>query len=141
MIKNDTIEVNALLKQLIDKYEMIESLYYAIDTTSFNTPSGDIDKKNKELSVVFQQIAFFESILSKQLAKNTNLSETNFTLIKERECLLNRVYKQNRALHCKAGDLKALVLHELNTVSIGCKAIKCYKPAFAETKGLISNSC
>lgn len=139
-IKDKTGELQKLLLQSIQIYSEIESIYLEIDKTSSELSSLAIDTNNQRLCLLFHDAKQVDTSLTLLINNTDKIVDKMALLIKNRETLLESVSNRNRSLTNKTSNIASLLQHEINTMSNGRSAIKCYKPLLDGRKGLISNS-
>jgi hypothetical protein len=139
-VKNKRGELQRLLLQSIQIYREIESIYLEIHQTSGEASSLAIDKNNESLCLLFNDVKQIDTPLAQLISSTDKMVDEIALLIKKRETILESVYNRNRSLVNKTRNIASLLQHEINTVTNGRSAIKCYKPLPDGRKGLISNS-
>lgn len=130
---------HALLRQSIEIYQEIETLYQSIEDELADTSVARAQVSMGTLNTLLLDAQNIDTLIGISTHGASHFSEVTEKLFAARADLLHRVHQANKRLTDRAENAKALLRHEITTMATSRTAMKGYKPVETERKNIVRN--
>lgn len=131
---------DALLIKSNRIYREIEKVYrHIIEDLSGSKPEH-LQLVTDSLNTLYKNAHTIDDMITISLGQNTTFSEATKMLLGQRGALLASLHQTNRYLTQKAGNVKALLRHEITIMSKNRTALNGYKNFDTENRSIIRHS-
>ncbi len=136
-------EINALLMSSIGRYENILTMYETINNDTGDKSPSTLDSRGTKILQLQEEanladhdlIAIIKEI---DPAASTHLAA--YSLIKQRQNLMQQILVHNRSLLSSINNIKSLLAHEIKEMQGGRAALKGYRQSTSSQNGGILNN-
>jgi hypothetical protein len=136
-----TADRELLLMEAVSAYREIEALYRLM-LSSFSAPASHLSlEKTAKLDELMRKAGSLDTRIAETLHSSERISGTAAQLLQERKKTLDTILQHNRALADKAANIKALLGHEISSMSKNRNAIRGYKSPGPQKRQMIKGSC
>lgn len=131
---------DALLVKSVRIYQEVEVLYQSMPKDLSAPAVLKVMRMVGTMNALLQDAQALDKDISEVLKTDSILSESTETLLKKRDEILHRLYRDNQSITRKAENVKSLLHHEITSLSTGHQAIKGYRPVGAERQYIVRNT-
>ncbi|GAB6192637.1 hypothetical protein [Desulfocastanea catecholica] len=126
-----------LLRQSIEMYQKIETLYQSIQEELANTSVARVQANMETLNTLLLDVQKIDTLIGERVHGAPSFPEATEKLFAARADVLHRVHQANKRLTDRAENAKALLRHEITTMAINRQAMKGYKPVETERTSIV----
>lgn len=139
IIENETsaAKCHALLRQSIEMYQEIETLYQAIHEELANTSVARAQASMEILNTLLLDARNIDMLIGERVHGAHSFPEATEKLFASRADVLHRALQANKRVTDRAENAKALLRHEITTMATNRLAMKGYKPVETERKSIV----
>ena len=131
---------DALLIKSNRIYREIETVYQRLIDDLSGTKSENVKLATDSLNVLFKNAHTIDGMIAESLGQIPIFSESTKMLLGQRDALLTILHQNNRHLAKKAENVKALLRHEITTMSKNRTALNGYNNLNTENKSIIRHA-
>ncbi len=131
--------IDSLLTQSCSFYQELGSVYTELSKNISSSPHL-IQRFSQRINELQDECKVIDKEIETKLTQEDRQDASNMQLLTQREELLKGLIQHNKTLSKNAGNVKSLIMHEMNSMNTNRNAINGYKPTYSGNTGLINNS-